>query len=84
MQALFCYRLSKEAGMAHNTETGEPSECYISLSFKDDNENIIDIPEDVYRKEHAKLVSYIAWQSGLEKSWIEPIGIDEYKENQEE
>jgi len=84
MQALFCYRISKKANLAYNTETKEPSECYMSFSMKDDNDNIVDVPEDFYHKHHATSIRQLAKMGGMEEEWFEPISIEEYNENMEE
>lgn len=84
MQALFCYRISKEANLAYDTETGEPAECYMSYAMKDDSDNIVDVPEDYYHARHAKLIQHLSNLGDLDLNWFEPISIEEYQENMNE
>jgi hypothetical protein len=84
MQALFYYKISKEANLAYDTETGEPAECYMQFSMKDDNDNIVDVSEDFYHKKHASAIRQLAKLGEFKEEWFEPITIEQYEKNMEE
>lgn len=80
MKALFCYRISKEADMFMDPETGEPGVGYTSFSLDDNDGNIIDIPEDTYHKIHSENIKLLSGLMEIQEDWLEPISIEEYEE----
>jgi len=84
VKEIYCYRISAEAGMAYDNETGESAECYIKQSITDKNDNPINISCEIYCKRHIALISILAKMGQMKKEWFEPITIEEYFENVEE
>jgi len=83
--AKFCYRVSAEAKIAHNTETKEPTEAYIKFNILDKKEeNIILVPCKTYCKIHLKGILSLAKKLQLNPDWLEPITMEEYSENVED
>ena len=84
IKGIFCYRISSEAGMAYDHETGENAECYIKFALTDNNDNPVNLLCGTYAKIHIDHIVILAAMDGMKKEWFEPITIEEYMENVEE
>jgi len=83
--AKFCYGVSAEAKIAHNTENGKPVEAYVKFNIVDEKEeNILFVPCSLYCKIHMEGVISLAKKLHLNPKWLEPITIGEYSENVED
>jgi hypothetical protein len=78
MELRFCYRISKEANMAFNLETGAPEEAYFQVKMKVSN-----IPED-YEKSHQAIGRVLAKQGGCDPEWVIPISTEDYDRHDQE
>lgn len=78
MELRFCYRISKEANLAYNLETGAPEEAYAQVKMEVSN-----MPED-YEKSHRAIGNVLAKQGGYNPEWVIPISSEEYDLNNQE
>ncbi|MNW58385.1 hypothetical protein D3C74_362470 [compost metagenome] len=76
MDIRFCFRLSAEAGMARNTQTGEPVECFTQVRLG----GVKNAPSD-YNAMHESLRGLVAAQIGVKPEYVILISQAEYDEN---
>lgn len=76
LEPRFCFRISPEAGLAYDTETGENAECYTQIKL-----DCRLLNKDEYEKLHEYFKESLAEQLGIEVNLIERISQDEYDEN---
>ncbi|MNP80170.1 hypothetical protein D3C76_1781860 [compost metagenome] len=79
MDIRFCYKLTAEAGLSEDMETGEPAECYTEVAFK----NALKGPKD-YVAMQDSIRKRLALQMGINLEYIIPITTQEYDENAEQ
>lgn len=79
LEPRFCYRISAEAGWAHDGE-GNDCSCYTQVDFTGGNR----IEEEKYNEMHEKLKEGVANQFGIDPSHLELISQKEHDNNQEE
>lgn len=80
MQIDVCYRIAKEAGMAHEGKTKEPCEAYARLTF--DVSRVPDQEEYAYLQEKGRKT--IHRTAGIALEHLTPITFDEYMREVEE
>lgn len=68
----FAYRIGKEANLAYDTETGEPTECYTKIRIDGCRENIT---EEEYKESHRALIKELE----IPLKFITPISLEEYE-----
>lgn len=76
MDIRFCFRLTAEAGMARDTQTGEPVECFTQVQLGGAKH----APAD-YNAMHDSLRVSVAAQIGVKPEYVIPISQAEYDEN---
>lgn len=79
-ESRFCFRISKEAGMAEDSITKEPAECYVEVKMEFDKP----IDEEQYKSFQEKLSINIAAETDLPVHYFEPITPEEYDKEMEE
>lgn len=67
----FAYRIEKEAGMAMDIETREPTEAYMKVKIDVGQANL---SEDTCEKYHKNLCNSL----GIDSKFLTPISIDQY------
>jgi len=75
---LFYYRVSAEAGIGKNMETGEPTAVYLKVDL-----DVEQLPED-YEAARELMKGAISEQLQLNNEWLTPISEEEYNANQGE
>ena len=73
MDIRYCYRVSAEAGLAHDLETSEPSEAYFEIKLGDAKKE----PTD-YQESHIRFGILMAKQQSWDPQWVTPISNEEY------
>ncbi|MGG1639900.1 hypothetical protein ACIFQM_01120 [Paenibacillus sp. NRS-1782] len=73
MDIRFCYRVSAEAGMAHNTETGEQVDTFAEFKLCE-----VEREPDDYEAMHRSLGYRLARQMEIDSQHITPISQSEY------
>lgn len=71
----FAYRIEAGAGMAHNKETGEICEAYMSIKQYDYRDNVTQIEYDETHKDYINGLSNIL---NIYTEFITPISLEEY------
>jgi hypothetical protein len=77
----FCYRILAEAGMAYDTETNEPCDCYCKIGVAMTRPPLT---EEEYNQMHTAWASSVARSTGIKLEHVVPISYKEWAENQEE
>lgn len=68
----FAYRIRKEANLAYDTETGEPTECYTKLRLDGYRENIT---EEEYEEAHKLLTRGLK----IPLEYVTSVSLEEYE-----
>ncbi|SDJ76806.1 hypothetical protein [Salimicrobium halophilum] len=72
-EPIFCYRISAEAGIAHDGE-GNDRPAYTQVSAG----NGVDLEEKDYNNFHENIKYMVAGQMGIAPEHFEPISREEY------
>lgn len=77
----FCYEIHADAGLAHDTITGENTKAYTEVKISFGRE----LSEEEYVQAHQRdVIELMSKQLGLKEEYFKPISVDEYLENHEE
>lgn len=72
----FAYRIEKCAKCAYDTETGEPSECYMTIKI----DNCRDLNKEEYDAAHISLRKEL----GIPLEFVTPFSMEEYRKQMDE
>lgn len=73
MDIRFCYRISADAQMAFDTETGNPTDTFLQVKLGE-----VKNPPADYDKAHKSMGEKIANEYGMDPEWVTPISTEEY------
>jgi len=79
LEPRFCYRISAEAGMAHDGE-GNDTSCFTQMNFE--GGTLLSVEE--YTPIHEKLKNALSQQLSIPVEFFEGISQEEYDENHDE
>ena len=75
LEPIFCFKISAEAGLAHDVETGENAACYSQIKI-----DVGSLTKEEYDKIHESVRKMLAEQIGIDLGLIECITQEEYDE----
>lgn len=75
LEPRFCFRISAEAGLAYDIETGENTACYTQIKAGDKS-----LTKDEYDRLHEVFREMLAEQIDIDVDLIECISQEEYDE----